>query len=64
MNFDLKRGKYSISLGAGVGKVWLLADGATVNLSVEPQWTVAHDGDGQPKFQVSAGLSMQFPIGR
>jgi len=30
----------------------------------EPQWTVAHDGDGQPKFQVFAGLNLQFPIGR
>lgn len=64
MNFDLQRGKYSVPLGAGAGKVWVLGDGTTVNVFVEPQWTVAHDGDGQAKFQVYAGVNLQFPIGR
>ena len=64
MNFDLQRGTYSIPLGAGAGKVWVLADRTTINLFVEPQWTVAHDGIGQPKFQVYAGVNLQFPIGR
>jgi len=64
MNFDLQRGKYSVPLGAGAGKVWVLSDGTTVNVFAEPQWTVAHDGDGQPKFQVFAGVNLQFPIGR
>jgi hypothetical protein len=36
----------------------------TVNVFAEPQWTVAHDGAGQPKFQVFAGVNLQFPIGR
>jgi len=64
MNFDLQRGKYSVPLGAGAGKVCVLGDGTTVNVFVEPQWTVAHDGDGQAKFQVYAGVNLQFPIGR
>jgi hypothetical protein len=30
----------------------------------EPQFSVAHDGTGQPKFQVFAGLNFQLPIGK
>ena len=62
--FDLARDHYAIPVGLGLGKVWLLGDGTTVNIFAEPQWTVAHDGAGQPKFQVFAGVNMQFPLGR
>jgi len=62
--FDLARDHYAIPVGLGVGKVWLVGDGTSVNVFAEPQWTVAHDGAGQPKFQVFAGVNMQFPIGR
>lgn len=60
-NFDLKRGHFAIPIGLGGGKIWK-SGGTTMNLFVEPQWTVAHDGDGQPKFQVFMGLNMQFPL--
>ncbi|NML44281.1 hypothetical protein HHL11_11005 [Ramlibacter sp. G-1-2-2] len=60
-NFDLQRDTYSIPLGAGLGWVWK-AGKTTMNLFAEPQWTVAHDGDGVPKFQVFFGLNMQFPL--
>jgi hypothetical protein len=63
-SFDLEQGQYVIPIGTGAGKVWLLHGGKTVNAFVEPQWTVAHDGQGQPKFQVFAGLNLQFPIGK
>jgi hypothetical protein len=63
-SFDLEQGQYVIPIGTGAGKVWLLHGGKTVNVFVEPQWTVAHDGSGQPKFQVFAGLNLQFPIGK
>jgi len=62
-NFNLKTDDYVIPLGAGIGKVWALAGGKTVNAFIEPQWTVAHDGAGQPKFQIYAGVNFQFPIG-
>ena len=62
--FDLARDHYAIPLGLGVGKVWVLGDGTSVNLFAEPQWTVAHDGAGQPKFQVFAGVNLQLPIRR
>ena len=42
----------------------VLAGGATVNVFAEPQWTVAHEGVGQPKFQVLARVNLQFPIGK
>ena len=52
----------SLSLiGFGAGKVWK-AGTTTCNLFAEPQWTVAHDGSGVPKFQVFFGLNLQFPL--
>jgi hypothetical protein len=56
-NFNLRNGDYYIPVGLGAGKVW--KSGTTLmNLFVEPQWTVAHEGNGFPKFQVFAGLNL------
>jgi len=63
-NFDLARGNYAIPVGLGMGKVSLLAGGITLNLFLEPQWTVSRSGAGQPQFQVFAGINLQFPIHR
>lgn len=63
-NFAFAQDTYVIPLGAGAGKVWVLHGGATVNAFLEPQFTVAHDGAGQPTFQIFAGLNLQFPLGR
>jgi len=60
-NFNLRSGDYSIPVGAGMGKVWKMG-GTTYNLFAEPQWTVSHQGEGQPKFQVFMGLNLQFPL--
>jgi hypothetical protein len=30
-------------------------------LWLEPQFTILHDGTGQPKMQLFAGLNLQFP---
>ena len=62
-SFDLQRGDFFIPLGVGVGKAWKTVDGATFNLFVEPQGTVAHEGV-VPKLQVFMGLNMQFPLRR
>jgi hypothetical protein len=62
-SFDLERGDYYIPLGLGAGKVWKTVDGATLNLFVEPQLTVAHEGVA-PELQVFMGLNMQFPLRR
>ena len=59
--FDLRNGNYAIPIGAGGGYVWKSGK-QTFNVFVEPQWTIAHDGTGVPKFQVFAGLNLQFPL--
>lgn len=59
--WDLHEGAYYLPIGAGAGKVWK-PSAATWNVFVEPQWTVAHDGDGVPQFQIYAGLNLQFPL--
>ncbi len=55
--FDLERHTYYIPIGLGAGKVWK-AGTTLMNLFVEPQWTVSHDGNGYPKFTVFAGLNL------
>lgn len=61
-NFALAQDTYVVPVGAGLGKVWVRSDGTTINAFAEPQWTIAHHGAGQPKFQLFAGVNMQFPI--
>jgi hypothetical protein len=63
-NFAFAEDAWSIPIGAGAGKVWLRPGGASINAFAEPQFTVAHDGAGQPKFQVFMGLNLQFPLAR
>ncbi|WP_256985634.1 hypothetical protein [Bordetella genomosp. 1] len=57
--FDLQHGQYYIPLGAGAGRAWRVGK-TIVNAFVEPQWTVAHRGDGLPQFTVFAGLNFTF----
>ena len=59
----MEHGDYYIPLGLGAGKIWKTVDEATLNLFVEPQLTVAHEGVA-PELQVFMGLNMQFPLGR
>ena len=60
-NFDLKGAGYYIPIGLGAGKIWKEGT-TTLNFFAEPQWTVAHEGEGKPKFQVFFGLNLQFPL--
>lgn len=57
--FDLENDRYYIPVGLGAGKVWKVG-GTLFNLFVEPQWSVAHSGDGLPLFTLFAGLNMTF----
>jgi len=59
-NFYLAQNTYVIPLGAGFGKVFVQQSGTTINVFVEPQWTVAHEGVGQPASQIFAGVNLQF----
>jgi hypothetical protein len=49
-----------IPIGFGAGKVWKLPDGTTLNLHVEPQYSVWADKTGAPRWQILAGLITQF----
>lgn len=64
LTFALASDTWVIPIGAGAGKVWLRPGGVTINAFAEPQFTVAHDGAGQPKFQVFMGLNLQLPLAR
>lgn len=57
--YNLKTDAYSVPLGIGIGQV--IKDGKTVyNVFVEPQFSVADDGPGQPEWQIFFGFNMQF----
>ena len=57
--FNLENDDYSIPLGVGIGHV--MHRGKTVyNLFIEPQYSVADKGAGQPEWQIFMGLNLQF----
>jgi hypothetical protein len=57
--FDIENDSYNVPLGFGIGKI--VKSGHTVfNMFIEPQFTVLHDGVGQPELQIFAGLNLQF----
>jgi len=57
--FDLQQGNYNIPVGFGLGKVVKAGD-MVLNFYLEPQFTVLHDGPGQPEYQVLFGFNTQF----
>ncbi|MGK7923690.1 MAG: hypothetical protein AB4290_00300, partial [Spirulina sp.] len=57
--FDFESGNYNIPLGLGLGKV-IQSGKTTYNFFVEPQYTVAHQGNNQPQWQIYFALNMQF----
>ncbi|WP_276119958.1 hypothetical protein [Pararhizobium qamdonense] len=63
-NFNMEAGTSYIPVGFGIGKVFQLEKGITMNAFIEPQYTIWHDGPGAPRWQIFAGLNFQFPIGK
>ncbi len=57
--FDLQKSDYYIPLGLGAGKAWRVGKNI-FNVFAEPQWTVAHRGEGLPQFTLFAGLNITF----
>lgn len=57
--FDLRTGYYNVPFGFGIGKVTKV-DKTVFNIFVEPQFTILHNGVGQPALQIFTGLNMQF----
>jgi hypothetical protein len=57
--YNFQNDTYSLPLGLGIGQV--IPKGKTVfNIFIEPQISVADTGAGWPKWQIFAGLNMQF----
>jgi hypothetical protein len=59
-SFDIGNDKDLIPLGVGFGKVFKIRN-VIVNASLEPQFTVYHNGTGLPSFQLFSGLYFLFP---
>ncbi len=57
--FDLENDSYSVPFGLGIGQV-IKNNNTVYNIFIEPQWTILHDGVGQPEFTVFVGLNIQF----
>ena len=53
-----------IPLGFGGGKVWKRSNGDIVNFYIEPQYSVYHTGVASPKWQIFAGATFKFPLGK
>ncbi len=57
--YNLENDDYSVPLGVGIGQV--VKRGKTVyNFFVEPQFSVADRGSGQPEWQIFFALNLQF----
>lgn len=57
--YNLENDNYSMPLGVGIGRV-VKKDATVYNFFVEPQFSVADRGPGQPEWQIYFGLNMQF----
>jgi hypothetical protein len=53
-----------IPLGFGAGKVWKRSNGDLVNFYIEPQYSVYHTGVASPEWQIFAGATFKFPLGK
>ena len=61
--FNLERTEYNVPFGLGAGKA-IITDAAVLNLFIEPQFSIALRGIGQPAIQIFAGMNIQFKTGR
>lgn len=57
--FNLESNDYNVPFGFGVGRVVKVGN-IVFNIFLEPQFTMLHEGVGQPAFQIFTALNMQF----
>ncbi|WP_426617184.1 hypothetical protein [Raoultella sp. R2A007] len=57
--YNLHNDNYSVPLGLGIGQV-IKHQKTVYNFFIEPQGSVADRGPGQPRWQIFAGLNLQF----
>jgi hypothetical protein len=59
MTFDFENEKYLVPFGVGFGKVFKVEQ-TVVNTFLEPQFSVYSKGDAQPRWQLFAGINLQW----
>ena len=57
--YDFDTDNYNVPIGLRLGKVQQYGK-TTANFFVEPQWSIASKGAGQPDFQIYAAINLQF----
>ncbi|MCP5426520.1 MAG: hypothetical protein H6970_15855, partial [Gammaproteobacteria bacterium] len=57
--YNFENDDYSVPLGIGIGQV-IKKDKTVYNVFIEPQFSVADEGPGQPDWQIFFGFNMQF----
>ena len=62
MSFDFSSHTGVIPLGLGIGRVWDIRPGLTLNTFLEPQYSVIRSGAGVPTLQVYTGFNLQIKI--
>lgn len=58
-SYNLENDNYSVPVGVGVGQV-IKRNKTVYNMFIEPQFSIADRGPGQPEWQVFVGLNLQF----
>jgi hypothetical protein len=59
MTFDFENEKYLVPFGVGLGKVFKVGR-TVVNSFLEPQFSAYAKGEAQPRWQVFAGINLQW----
>ena len=57
--YNFENDNYSVPVGIGYGKV-IKREKTVYNFFVEPQFSIADDGPGQPEWQIYFALNIQF----
>ena len=63
MSYNFENDSYFVPVGFGIGKVFKVDEKTTLNAYVEPQYTVFNEGYGNPRWQILAGINVQFSLG-
>ncbi len=58
--YNLENDGYSMPLGLGIGQI-IKRNKTIYNFFIEPQFSLASRGRGQPDWQIFMGLNLQFP---
>ncbi|WP_380052468.1 transporter [Falsihalocynthiibacter sp. SS001] len=57
--YNFENDNYNIPFGFGIGRA-MPTSGGVINAFIEPQYSIAHEGDGQQKWNIFAGLNYQY----